>query len=49
MQNGHFSEVRDKIKKKIKNIVEDHQVPQLDSAVLKDLEKWEEKLGLSIK
>lgn len=41
MQNSDFSEVKDKIRNKIKDILENHEVPQLDDVVLKELEKWE--------
>lgn len=46
MNNEDFSEVSGKIKAKIADILENHEVPKLDAAVLAKLEKWEQKLGL---
>lgn len=46
MQNENFSEVRGKIRSKIKGIVEGHEVPKLDTSTLKELDRWEQKLGL---
>lgn len=46
MNNEDFSEVRSKIKAKIKYIMEEHEVPKLDDAVLEKLARWEKKFGL---
>ncbi|WP_425058313.1 Glycine betaine methyltransferase [Sporomusa carbonis] len=46
MNNEDFSEVSGKIKDKIKDILENHEVPKLDDVVLKKLEKWEQRFGL---
>lgn len=46
MQNENFSEVRGKIRNKIKDIIERYEVEKLDASTLKDLAKWEQKLGL---
>ena len=43
MKNPDESEVRDKIRQTIKRAVEDHVVPELDQAVLKELAVWEKK------
>ncbi len=43
MKNPDQSEVRDKIRRTIKTAVEDHQVPALDAAILKELAVWEKK------
>ncbi len=43
MKNPDQSEVRDKIHQTIKRAVEEHQVPQLDKAVLDELAVWEKK------
>ncbi|AET67417.1 trimethylamine:corrinoid methyltransferase [Desulfosporosinus orientis DSM 765] len=40
MQNSNESQVKGRVKDKIKNIMENHQVPQLDQAILRELEKW---------
>ena len=40
MQNSDESQVKGKIKAKIKNIMANHQVPQLDETILIELEKW---------
>jgi len=44
MQNSNESLVRGKVTEKIKNIMESHQVPQLDKTILMELEKWNAKL-----
>lgn len=46
MNNEDFSQVSGKIKDKVKDIMENYEVPKLDAAVLKKLEKWERKFGL---
>jgi len=46
MQNENFSEVRGKIRNKIRDIVERHEIQKLDASTLGDLAKWEQKLGL---
>lgn len=46
MQNEDYSQVRTKIKNKINDILREHQVPSLESTTIKQLEKWEQKLGL---
>ena len=43
MKNPDVSEVRDTIRKTIKTAVEDHQVPELDQSVLKELTVWEQR------
>jgi trimethylamine--corrinoid protein Co-methyltransferase len=45
MQNPDESEVRSKIRTKIKHISEKHQVPQLDKDILSELDKWYAKLA----
>lgn len=40
MKNEEFSEVRDKIRSKIRHIMENHQVPPLVPELLKELERW---------
>ena len=40
MHNPDQSEVRSQIRKKIKHITKNHHVPQLDKAVLKELDKY---------
>jgi trimethylamine--corrinoid protein Co-methyltransferase len=44
MKNPDQSEVRGRIRSKIKKIVESHAAPQLDETVLKELDKWQAKL-----
>lgn len=44
MKNPDKSEVRGKIRSKIKQIVESHGAPQLDETILKELDKWQAKL-----
>ncbi|QDR79130.1 trimethylamine methyltransferase family protein [Sporomusa termitida] len=46
MNNEDYSEVSGKIKQKIKDILEGHEVAKLEASVIKDLAKWERKLGL---
>ncbi|UQZ90993.1 trimethylamine methyltransferase [Deltaproteobacteria bacterium Smac51] len=43
MKNPDHSEVRDKIHQTIKTAVEEHQVPELDKAILDELAVWEKK------
>lgn len=43
MKNPDQSEVRERIRATIKKAVEEHQVPRLDEAVLKELDIWEKK------
>ena len=45
MLNEDISEVKGKVKAKIKDILENHEVPKLSDAVLKELGKWEQKFG----
>ena len=44
MKNLDKSDVREKIKSKIKDIMENHEVPQLDAELLKELDKWTKRL-----
>ena len=44
MQNSNESQVKGKVKAKIKRIMNDHQVPQLEESILRELEKWHAKL-----
>jgi trimethylamine--corrinoid protein Co-methyltransferase len=46
MLNEDSSEISGKVKGKIKDILENHKVAKLDDAVLQELAKWEQKLGL---
>lgn len=43
MQNEDTSQISGKIKSKIKDIMENHKVPELDAAIVKELSKLEEK------
>ncbi|UCH22346.1 MAG: trimethylamine methyltransferase family protein [Deltaproteobacteria bacterium] len=45
MDNPDESEIRSKIRAKIKHIIENHQVPQLDDVVMKELDKLCAKLA----
>ncbi|SHI21384.1 trimethylamine methyltransferase family protein [Desulfosporosinus lacus] len=44
MQNINESQIKEKVKEKISNIMESHQVPQLNKSILMELEKWSAKL-----
>lgn len=44
MKNENFSEIRGKIHTTIHSVIAHHQVPSLAPEILKELEKWEEKL-----
>ena len=46
MHNPDESEVRGKIRTKIKHIRENHRVPQLDNAVVNELDKYYAKLAV---
>ncbi len=43
IENPDESEIKNLVKEKIKYIVENHEVPQLDESVLKELSKWYDK------
>lgn len=43
MKNPDESEVREKIRKKIDHILQNHQVPALDPEVLKELDRWQKQ------
>lgn len=45
MVNEDVSEVKGKVKAKIKDILENHDVPKLSDAVLKELATWEQKFA----
>ncbi|TGE39206.1 trimethylamine methyltransferase [Desulfosporosinus fructosivorans] len=44
MQNSNESQVKGKVREKIRSIMESHLVPQLDATILMELEKWNVKL-----
>ena len=43
MNNPETSEIRGKIREKIQHILDTHEVPKLDEAVLAELDKWQAK------
>ncbi len=46
MQNPEESEVMPKVNAKLKDIIENYNVPELDKGRLDILEKWEKKIGI---
>lgn len=46
MNNENYSEISSKVKAKIKEIMEEYEVPRLDASIVKTLAGWERKFGL---
>jgi trimethylamine--corrinoid protein Co-methyltransferase len=49
MQNLETSDVREKINRRLREIVENHEVPSLDEGLLQKLDDWYEKLVQRVK
>ncbi len=49
MENPDHSEIRPAIREKLKDIIENHEVPQLDAETLKELDKWYAKYEKYVK